>query len=255
MTVSMTVVDRAAMEDAVDDLLRQNVEALVLIVADFATVDVIAGIPISVPLIAAESSGTLGIAERVDRPGGGGTAGRRVTSSGWAIATSCTLRGLTARLMRRSDGGCGMPRCRRRASRRANRWSGDWTPSSGYAIGARLVETGAVAAPGGATAVFCSNDQMAIGVLHAFSDAGVAVPGDVSVVGFDDIPEAEHFLPPLTTVRQDFVDLGERMMSTLLALLSGEVVAGPIRSAPRMVVRSSTGPVARYRTVSHNPLT
>ena len=61
MTVSMTVVDRAAMEDAVDDLLRQNVEALVLIVADFATVDVIAGIPISVPLIAAESSGTLGL--------------------------------------------------------------------------------------------------------------------------------------------------------------------------------------------------
>ena len=121
---------------------------------------------------------------------------------------------------------------------------GDWTPSSGYAIGARLVETGAVAAPGGATAVFCSNDQMAIGVLHAFSDAGVAVPGDVSVVGFDDIPEAEHFLPPLTTVRQDFVDLGERMMSTLLALLSGEVIAGPIRSEPRVVVRSSTGPVA-----------
>ena len=61
---------------------------------------------------------------------------------------------------------------------------------------------------GETSAVFVANDQMAIGVLHAFAEAGLVVPRDVSVVGFDDIPEAGYLNPALTTVRQDFQAIG-----------------------------------------------
>ena len=83
---------------------------------------------------------------------------------------------------------------------------GDWLAGSGYRCGLQL------AAAGGFSAIFSANDQMALGLLHAFTEAGISVPREVSIVGFDDIPESEHFTPPLTTVRQDFGELGRRIM-------------------------------------------
>jgi DNA-binding LacI/PurR family transcriptional regulator len=76
--------------------------------------------------------------------------------------------------------------------------AGDWSASSGYEIGKRLASVRDV------TAVFAANDQMALGILRAMHEAGRDVPRDLSVVGFDDIPEAQFFTPPLTTVHQDF---------------------------------------------------
>ena len=82
---------------------------------------------------------------------------------------------------------------------------------------------------------------LAIGVLNAFHEEGLAVPDDVSVVGFDDVPEAAYYTPPLTTVRQDFTELGRRGVQVVLARLSGEeFTAEPV--APQLVVRASTGP-------------
>ncbi|NNH08951.1 LacI family DNA-binding transcriptional regulator [Cellulomonas fimi] len=78
---------------------------------------------------------------------------------------------------------------------------GDWSAPSGYALGQRL------AADPDVSAVFVANDHMAIGVLRAFADAGRDVPGDVSVVGFDDIPEAAYLTRALTTIRQDLAQL------------------------------------------------
>lgn len=78
---------------------------------------------------------------------------------------------------------------------------GDWSAPSGYAVGQRL------AADPDVTAVFVANDHMAIGVLRAFADVGRDVPGDVSVVGFDDIPEAAYLTRALTTIRQDLTHL------------------------------------------------
>ena len=79
---------------------------------------------------------------------------------------------------------------------------GDWSPHSGYQLGQKLLDTKDL------TAVFAANDQMALGFLRLAHERGRAIPGDVSVVGFDDIPEAEFFTPPLTTVRQDFTEMG-----------------------------------------------
>ena len=97
--------------------------------------------------------------------------------------------------------------------------TGDWTPSSGYAAGKLLAAR--VRGGDGVTAVFLANDQMALGLLAALHEEGLSVPGDVSVVGFDDLPEAPYFTPPLTTVRQDFAELGRRGVQLVLARLQG----------------------------------
>ena len=98
---------------------------------------------------------------------------------------------------------------------------------------------------GSVTGVFSANDQMALGLTHAFHEAGLKVPGDISVVGFDDIPEAAYFWPPLTTVTQDFAELGRRSVARLVstALLDTEVQLAPLQ--PSLVVRSSTAPPRR----------
>ena len=90
---------------------------------------------------------------------------------------------------------------------------GDWTAEFGYLAGRELLNRADF------TAVFCSNDLTALGLLHAFREAGIRVPADVSVVGFDDVPEAAHFWPPLTTIRQDFAEVGRRALALLLSEL------------------------------------
>ena len=84
-----------------------------------------------------------------------------------------------------------------------------WTPRSGYQAGQRL------AADPEVTAVLCGNDDIALGVMRAVHAAGLSIPGDVSVVGFDDTPVAEFLTPPLTTVRLDFAELGRACFALL----------------------------------------
>ncbi|PFG29139.1 LacI family DNA-binding transcriptional regulator [Paramicrobacterium agarici] len=111
---------------------------------------------------------------------------------------------------------------------------GDWSSDFGYSVGQRLL------ADRGITAVFSGNDQMALGLFHALREGGLDIPRDLSVVGFDDIPEARHFWPPLTTVRQDFTELGRRAVSRLLDDI-GEAGSMPIDTIePRLIVRQST---------------
>jgi DNA-binding LacI/PurR family transcriptional regulator len=111
---------------------------------------------------------------------------------------------------------------------------GDWTSDWGYAFG-RDVDVDF-------TAVFAANDQMALGLIHALHERGIRVPDDVSVVGFDDVPDARHFLPPLTTVRQDFRALGSLSVATLLAELEGDDVLRRTLLEPELIVRESTAP-------------
>jgi len=118
---------------------------------------------------------------------------------------------------------------------------GDWTSDSGYEFGRALAaELNEPSAAPRVTAVFAANDQMALGLIHALTEAGIRVPEDVSVVGFDDVPDARHFLPPLTTVRQDFRALGQLSIETLIAELEGVDVPQRALIAPQLVVRRST---------------
>jgi DNA-binding LacI/PurR family transcriptional regulator len=107
-------------------------------------------------------------------------------------------------------------------------------------MGRRLLERADV------TAVFVANDQMALGLLRCLGEQGRGVPADVSVIGFDDIPEAEFFSPPLTTVRQDFAEMGRRGVALLL-----EEIGSPQRSGTRVTVPATL--VERASTAAPNP--
>ena len=115
---------------------------------------------------------------------------------------------------------------------------GDWSARSGYAAGLAWpldLET---------TAIFVANDHMALGLLSAFRDRGLAVPDQISVVGFDDIPEAEFMAPPLTTVRLDFLDLGVRRIHGLIAQIQGtQPTSDPRGGTVELVRRRSIQPI------------
>jgi DNA-binding LacI/PurR family transcriptional regulator len=85
---------------------------------------------------------------------------------------------------------------------------------------------------------------MAIGVLSALRERGIRVPEDVSIVGFDDVPEAGYLYPPLTTVRQDFASLGELIMQKVLVAVEEPETATEDTPLPtRLIVRQSSGPI------------
>ena len=109
---------------------------------------------------------------------------------------------------------------------------GDWTAESGYRAASRLApET---------TAVFSGNDQMALGLIHGLVDLGRRVPHDISVVGFDDVPEARFYLPALTTVRQDFEQVGRVAVEALIRQIEGGPTEHIAPLEARLIVREST---------------
>jgi LacI family transcriptional regulator len=118
------------------------------------------------------------------------------------------------------------------------RIEGDFTQASGYEAGQKLLELDALP-----DAVFSCNDYMAIGVMAALQEAGVHIPGDLLIAGFDDIPSARYFSPSLTTVRVPAYDLGHRAAEHLLRRMNHQAApdtAGRVLPS-ELVVRSSTG--------------
>ncbi|MCC2309521.1 LacI family DNA-binding transcriptional regulator [Cellulomonas chengniuliangii] len=111
-----------------------------------------------------------------------------------------------------------------------------WHPAAGYEAGVLLAQDPAV------TAVLAGNDQLAIGLMRAFMDAGRSVPQDVSVVGFDDEPFAAMWSPPLTTVAQDFVGLGRRAFGMLMDLARTGRSTARSTAIPPLVLRGSAAP-------------
>ena len=92
-------------------------------------------------------------------------------------------------------------------------------------------------------AVFAASDQMALGVYEALRQRGLRVPDDVSVVGFDDLPQARWSSPPLTTVRQPLDDMGRLAVRTLRRLMDSEEIESPrVELATELIVRDSTAP-------------
>ena len=228
---------------ALDHLAAQAVDGIVVVAPERPVVDALRSAAVGVPFVTLHGSqepGGDGVF--VDQVAGARLAVRHLLDLGhrriahlagppeWAEAAA-RQRGFTAELAAaRLEGIVTEP--------------GDWTSASGARIGAALL---AGEAGRDVTAVFSSNDQMALGLLHALRSAGRRVPEDVSVVGFDDIPEAAYFAPPLTTVRQDFAELGRRCVARLLAEIDGAAstpapapAPSPTPIAPTLIPRSST---------------
>jgi DNA-binding LacI/PurR family transcriptional regulator len=118
---------------------------------------------------------------------------------------------------------------------------GDWSADSGYEAGKALLSR-IRSGEQDITAVFVANDQMSLGLIRALHEGGILVPDDISIVGFDDIPESGHFLPPLTTIKQDFGAIGRRCVSMLIDRLNHRQTERPAPIQPALIVRSSSGP-------------
>jgi DNA-binding LacI/PurR family transcriptional regulator len=246
-SVSVSILDDAsadAMREAVDRFVAQSVDAIVALATYDDAAEAMHSIDAPVPLVAVQVGGAEdhpGVG--VDQESGARLATRHLLALGHRTvhhvggpADSQEARGRMAGW--RSElvaAGAPVPQILR----------GDWTPSSGYAAGRTLA--GRIRAGEDITAVFIANDQMALGLLAALHEEGLEIPEDLSVVGFDDLPEAPYFTPPLTTVRQDFAELGRRGVQLVLARLEGETMHAELVPAP-LVVRASTGPARPVRT-------
>jgi DNA-binding LacI/PurR family transcriptional regulator len=237
---SLPALDRRSMLDAVDSFVGQGVEGIIVIATHDSGVAALAHVPPEVPIVAMGCGTHASITSvAVDNEAGAATATRYLLSLGHR--TVHHIGGPSANLdaKERIDGW-------RLALREAGApeppvHTGDWSAASGYEMGLVLADEPDV------TAIFCANDTMALGLLRALTERGVRIPGDVSIVGFDDIPEASYYLPPLTTVRQDFGEVGRQALGALVERMSGATAAGlRVRVETALQVRQSTAkPPAR----------
>ena len=125
--------------------------------------------------------------------------------------------------------------------------AGDWTAQSGYEAGRQLADDPSV------TAIFTANDEMALGVVYALTEAGRRVPEDVSVAGFDDAPGSDYFRPPLTTIRVDDAEYGRQAVAQLMLQVNGEPAAPATIMPHELIIRASTGRSPRHQTSARQP--
>lgn len=231
-SASVGAADAVSIREALGTLLAQDIEGLVLIAPQQRVFEIVHDLAPRVPVVTVRPDVTDGSTPSADEIAGARLATRHLVELGHT-----TIRHL------------GGPRDWIEADARMQGFLqelgahdlpvqvpvlGDWTADFGYRAGLQLLPWR------DATAYFCANDHMALGLLHAARDQGLDVPGDVSVVGYDDVPEAAHLLPPLTTVRQDFAELGRRCIAMLLGPDPDDADTPPVQ--PVLVVRGSTAP-------------
>ncbi|WP_372459956.1 LacI family DNA-binding transcriptional regulator [Agromyces humatus] len=233
-TANLESTDAASIADALAHLAAQSIEGLVVIAPQVRVLETLAKMSIDVPFVTLQSTGDEPVRTlSVDQIAGARLATRHLIELGhrniyhlagpqdW-IEAEARMRGFLDE-MSAQDVPTTAPIL------------GDWTADFGYYAGRELLTVRDF------TAIFASNDQMALGLMHAVRDAGLDVPGDVSIIGFDDVPEAAHFWPPLTTVRQDFAELGRRCVALLLGDIDPAVVEHHSTIVPELIVRGSTG--------------
>lgn len=225
--------DAGSVHAAVTMLLAQNVEAIVVITARRTLLELMRGIDLRIPLIAVDSTSMAGhYSVSINQYQGACNAVEYLISLGHSEILHLAGPEDSMDAAERERGWRQTLTQHKLIAQQPMR--GDWTSASGYHCGLTLES------PLSFSAIFVANDQMSLGLIHALATHGVRVPEDLSVIGFDDIPEAAHFSPPLTTMRQNFKALGEDVMATLLRVLEGTDVTEAARSVPELVVRSST---------------
>jgi DNA-binding LacI/PurR family transcriptional regulator len=237
--VSLLALDRTSVLGAVERLRVQGVDGILVITPQEGAADALVNLPAGVPLVAVEAGRANSVPlVAVDQFAGAVSATQLLLDLGHETAWHVAGPREFLEAQQRTDGwratleaaGAHVPPM----------LVGDWSPASGYRVGLQLADDPEV------TAIFVANDQMALGVLRALHERGREIPHEVSIVGFDDIPEAQYFTPPLTTVRQDFGEMGRSSLRLLLELMR-ETGQPPQRVtiAPELVVRRSTSPPAR----------
>ncbi|MGN6325325.1 LacI family DNA-binding transcriptional regulator [Pseudolysinimonas sp.] len=233
--VTAAAADDAATRAALGFLLDQAVEALVVVVPHAGVVRALEDLGVVLPVVALQApAGPTGDVVGVDHARGARLATEHLVALGHRrIQHVSGPAGWTESAARRR----GVAEALDAAGlERLPVIEGDWTAAAGFEAAGRLDP--------GVTAVACANDQLAIGVMAALADSGRRVPDDISVTGFDDLPEAAFLRPALTTVRQDFDEIGRRAVELIVRRLDGDGGGAVQRIAiePELVVRSSTAP-------------
>ncbi len=225
--------DPRSVRSTVEALLGQRVDGIVLVVMDNGVLEMVRGLELGVPVVAAASTQRRSpILVSIDQYRGARLAVRHLAELGHTrVLHMMGPTGATDSIERVRGWRDELAEWRLSAP---EPMVGDWTADSGYQLGKAIdIDPG--------SAVFASNDLMAMGLMSALRERGLSVPGDVSVVGFDDVPEAAYLYPPLTTIRQDFAALGELMMQKILiALEEREPSTSDTPLPTRLVVRQST---------------
>lgn len=233
-TVNVLSMSSEALRSAVDQLLEQVVEALVVIVPHESVLREAHALGLDIPVVVVEGDlSETPLTAGVDNAQGARLATAHLLSLGHETVVHLSGPMGWAESQARRDGWRAELESQGRRVPPL-RWGGDWSARSGYLTGQSLARETDV------TAVFVANDQMALGLIRALREADRRVPEDVSVVGFDDLPEARYFEPPLTTVHQDFEELGVRVMDILQRVLDGEEQPTVALVPTTLVVRSST---------------
>jgi DNA-binding LacI/PurR family transcriptional regulator len=228
--------DGRSLQEAVEMFLAQAVEGIIVIAPRTSVVAALSGLVADIPLVAVKCGVHAQVPSvAIDNVAGAARATQHLLDLGHRTVHHLGGPASWLDAQERIDGW--RQTLRAAGADEPEPFCGDWSARSGYELGHRL------AALPETTAVLCGNDQMALGLLRALAERGRRVPDDVSVVGFDDIPEAAFFLPPLTTVRQDFGELGRRAVHLLMDRISGEHSFQPaLPIVPDLVVRASSAP-------------
>jgi DNA-binding LacI/PurR family transcriptional regulator len=230
---SLQSLNRPSMLGAIQRLQGQGVEGIIVIAPQKSAVVALGHLAPRVPLVAVEAGPDESVpVVAVDQFAGAAAATRHLLELGhrnvWHLGGPLDFLEAEQRI-------AGWKATLRAAGLQPPPFArGDWSARSGYEIGQRLLKNPEI------TAVFAGNDQMALGLLRSLHEAGLDIPGDISVVGFDDIPEAAYFTPPLTTIRQDFSEAGRRCLGLLVALIETGEPSVNVMVAPELVVRGST---------------
>jgi DNA-binding LacI/PurR family transcriptional regulator len=244
-TVMLRRYTATALEEAIDHLSNGGVEGIVVIVPQREAVTALAGLRLPFPVVTVEGGHDLPIPSvSVDQELGARLVTEHLLAAGhstvWHVTgppdwleAEARVRGWRATL---EEAAAEVP----------PPLVGDWTPLSGYRAGqelaGRVTSGSARRRSARMTAVFVANDQMALGVMRAFREAGLSMPGQVAIAGFDDIPEAEFFTPPLTTIRQDFAAVGRSSIGLLVSRLDSgtELPDERVVIEPLLIVRGSS---------------
>lgn len=232
--------DGTSPQEAVETLITQGVDALCVIAPRSSSVAALRRVAINVPMLVvkADADPTF-LTVSIDQHAGTSLVVDHLVALGHRdiLHLSGPLDWLDARARERAF------------HSRAKSWGirerpivvGDWTADFAYDFAMGLNKLPEY------TAVFAANDDMAIGLIHGLHDKGFEVPTDLSVVGFDDVPLARHFIPPLTTVRQDFHALGGAVVEMLRAAIEEREIPALTRIPTELVPRASTGPPREVR--------
>jgi DNA-binding LacI/PurR family transcriptional regulator len=234
VVASLKALNRASVTDAIERLRLRGVDGILVIAPDHEAADALRSAHTDVPLVAAEAGpADVMSVVTVDQFDGAVSATRHLLDLGHEAVWHISGPADWLESAERVDGW--RTTLKAAGAEPPPLVVGDWSARSGYDLGRRLAKDPAV------TAIFAANDQMALGVLRAMREASRDVPGDVSVVGFDDIPEAAYFTPSLTTVRQDFIEVGSRSLRALLRTIeTGERMRSISRIPTTLIVRDST---------------